>query len=83
MRDRILNSNYQQIIGLGPKVIPVLIRELVNRPDHWFHALRMITQSNPAGAEDKGNYERIRAAWIAWGRANHILNEENSRPTTD
>lgn len=83
MRDRILNQNYQKIIGLGPKVVPILIRELVFRPDHWFHALKMITDSNPAGPEDKGDFERIRAAWIEWAKAHRMLNEEATRPAVN
>lgn len=30
---------YQMIIGMGPQVVPLILSELENEPDHWFRAL--------------------------------------------
>lgn len=69
----ILHSAYQKIIGLGPAVVPVLLRELHHSPDHWFWALRHITRENPVAEEDAGNLDRMSEAWLEWGRQNGYL----------
>ena len=57
---------YQQIIGLGPAVLPRLIQELQQRPAHWFTALSAITGEDPArGAE---TFEAARTAWLLWAQ---------------
>ncbi|HEY0139476.1 MAG TPA: PAS domain-containing protein [Thermoanaerobaculia bacterium] len=58
---------YQEIIGMGPAVVPLLLRELRQRPDQWFWALRMITGANPVREEDRGYVDRMVAAWVRWG----------------
>jgi len=35
-----VRSAYQQIIDMGLAVIPLILRELEQRPNHWFAALR-------------------------------------------
>src|SRR5438132_14417997 len=35
----VLHPAYQRIIGLGAAVLPVLFRELQERPAHWLRAL--------------------------------------------
>ena len=42
-----MHSAYQQIIGLGPDVIPLLLRELATAPDRWYWALRALTGEDP------------------------------------
>jgi hypothetical protein len=59
---------YQQIIRLGPAVIPLLLRELEERPDHWFRALHALTGANPVAAESQGKVREMAVAWLQWGR---------------
>lgn len=59
---------YQQIIGLGPAVVPLLLRELEREPDHWFRALHTLTGANPVPAESCGKVQEMAAAWLRWGR---------------
>ena len=66
---RIMHPAYQQIIGLGPRVIPVVLRELEVRPDYWFWALRALTGENPVAEEDAGIMSRMGDAWLNWGRS--------------
>lgn len=63
-----MNPNYQRIIGLGPDVVPILLRELAEAPDHWFWALEAITGTNPVPPEDCGRLRRMAHAWLAWGK---------------
>ena len=65
-----MHPNYQMIIGLGSKVVPLLLRELAqhpNNPDHWFWALRAITGEDPAEPEQRGRIAEMRTAWLKWG----------------
>ena len=64
---------YQQIIGLGPSVVPLLLRELAREPDHWFWALESITGQNPVPAEVVGHVAATAEAWLAWGRREGLL----------
>ena len=68
--DMYMNIYYQRIIGLGPGVVPVLLRELEQRPNHWFWALHAITGENPVKVEQQGNMASMAEAWIRWGRNN-------------
>jgi len=60
---------YQEIIHMGAKAIPLILRELEQRPALWFWALREITKQDPVSEADRGNLERSAAAWLKWGRA--------------
>ena|SRR6266849_1684667 len=59
---------YQQIVGMGPEVIPFLLRELEREPDHWFRALHALTGANPVPAASQGKVREMAAAWLRWGR---------------
>ena len=65
--------SYQRIIGLGPKVVPLILAELQKETDHWFWALEAITGENPVPKEDAGDVEASARAWIAWGKKNGYL----------
>jgi hypothetical protein len=64
----VIHPAYQQIIGMGSKVIPLILLELSKEPDHWFPALRAITGENPVKQEDKGRIKKMTEAWLDWGR---------------
>jgi hypothetical protein len=70
---RFMHGAYQDIVGLGPAVIGVLLRELEREPDFWFHALRHITRQNPVKPEDRGNLDAMTEAWTAWGKREGYL----------
>jgi hypothetical protein len=59
---------YQQIIGMGPEVVPLLLRELEREPDHWFRALHALTGANPVPTESRGKVREMAVAWLRWGR---------------
>jgi hypothetical protein len=59
---------YQEIIALGPDVVPILLRELEQRPDHWFVALHELTGAAPVPPEDRGKLDRMAAAWLRWAK---------------
>ena len=62
-----MDPAYLQIIGLGYRVVPLILRELEREPDHWFVALQSLTGLNPAPPSARGDLQKMREAWIEWG----------------
>lgn len=63
-----LCPSYQRIIGLGPAVVPLLLRELEREPDHWFWALKAITGADPVPDSSRGKIREMARLWVDWGR---------------
>jgi hypothetical protein len=61
---------YQAIIELGDAAVPLLLRELEREPDHWFIALKTITNADPIQLGSRGNLPLMTKDWVKWGRAN-------------
>lgn len=66
----VMHPAYQQIIGMGRDVVPLLLLELEERPDHWFWALEAITGVDPIKPEHHGKIKEMAAAWLKWGKEN-------------
>jgi hypothetical protein len=64
---------YLAIIALGPKVVPLILREMRDRPGHWSAALTAITGAVPYPASLRGNIRAICQAWLDWGRAKRLV----------
>lgn len=62
-----LHPAYQEIIGMGKAVIPLLLAELKREPDDWFWALHALTGANPVPAVSRGNLRAMTEAWLQWG----------------
>lgn len=67
---KILHPCYQQIIGLGPTVVPWLLKALAIEPDFWFEALTAITRQQPVLFEHAGDLQAMANDWLEWGRRN-------------
>ena len=59
----------QQIVAMGPGVVPLLLQELEREPDHWFRALKALTGADPVPPASAGNIRAMAEAWVRWGRA--------------
>jgi hypothetical protein len=66
--DLVAHPAFQEIVGMGPAVIPLLLRELDKRTGHWHRALRRITGADPVPPADRGNLGKMREAWLRWGK---------------
>jgi hypothetical protein len=64
---------YRQIIGLGPAVLPLLLRDLRETGRFWFPALNAITGENPVPDDAAGDVDKMTEAWMGWARANHLI----------
>jgi hypothetical protein len=70
---RVMNRNYQAIVGMGEQVVPILLRDLRDNRRDWFWALSAITRENPIDRADAGRVDRMIAAWIDWGKKKRML----------
>jgi hypothetical protein len=61
------------IIGLGKPARSLLLRELKDRPAHWFTALKAIAGESPVPAEDRADPNRAREAWLRWGHERGLI----------
>jgi hypothetical protein len=68
----ITHPAYARIINIGRSALPMLFRELKERPDHWLVALNAITHEDPAPAGS--TFREAVGAWLAWGRDRGYLN---------
>jgi hypothetical protein len=71
LQKKVLHPAYQRIIGLGPRVVPLILQELRRTRGHWLWALNAITGEDPAPAQ--ATFSEAVDAWLAWGRANGYL----------
>lgn len=63
----VLHPAYQQIIGLGEPVVPLLLEELEKKTGRWFWALKAITRRDPVPPEHRGRTKLMIRAWLEWG----------------
>ena len=70
---RVRHPSYRAIVALGPAVVPLLLRELEQRPNHWFTALEALTGADPVAPSDRGRIGPMTDAWIKWGKEHGYL----------
>lgn len=70
-----MHPAYQQIIGMGPTAIPLILSDLGKKPGHWFWALKSITGEDPVLPEHRGNMKQMAEDWLRWGKENGYLKE--------
>src|SRR4051794_40218449 len=64
----IAHPAFQEIVNMGPAIIPILLREVRDGSGHWHRALRQITGTDPVPPGDRGNIERAAETWLRWGK---------------
>src|SRR5436190_2078602 len=64
---------YQQIIAMGQDVVPILLEEMQNSPDHWSMALHAITGADPLKDEHRGKLKLMAQDWVEWGKQHGYL----------
>lgn len=63
-----MHPAYQQIIGMGPAALPLILSELEREPYHWYWVLKCITGADPVPSEYKGQRQKMREAWLHWAK---------------
>ena len=73
VRDIVLDLSYQEIIGMGSVVVPFILEDLKEEPNHWFWALRAITGVDPIKIKHRGNIDLMTKDWLEWGKVNGFI----------
>ena len=60
---------FQEIIGMGEAVVPLLLRDLEQKPRLWVWALPEITGVDPVPVSERGNIGKMSEAWLRWALA--------------
>jgi hypothetical protein len=68
-----MHPAYQQIIGMGKQVVPLILKELKEKGGQWYWALGAITGDNPIDPQDAGNISKMKASWLDYGKARHLI----------
>jgi hypothetical protein len=63
---------FQEIIGMGHAVVPLMLQDLEKKPRLWVWALPDIIGADPVPASDRGNIAKMSEAWLRWARANDL-----------
>jgi len=71
VQKKIAHPAYYQIIGLGPDVLPLLLRELQESRSHWFWALYSIAREDPV--RPGANLDQSIEDWLRWGKARGLI----------
>ncbi|MCI0463270.1 MAG: hypothetical protein L0Z62_40505 [Gemmataceae bacterium] len=66
--DIVEHPAFREIIRLGEAVVPLMLRDLEERPRLWVWALPDITGANPVSPGDGGKIAKMSEAWLRWGR---------------
>ena len=69
----VMHPSYQQIIGMGPAAIPLILLSMRRELNHWFWALSAITGENPVPIEHRGKIKQMTEAWMNWGKRHLYL----------
>jgi hypothetical protein len=64
---------YQSIIEMGEAALPLILRELRDRPNLWFPALKAIAKTSPVPPEQRSDPKLAREAWLIWGRKQGLI----------
>ncbi|HEV3082490.1 MAG TPA: hypothetical protein VGY66_22085 [Gemmataceae bacterium] len=68
-QDIVEHAAFREIIRLGTAVVPLMLRDLQERPRLWVWALPEITGADPVPPGEGGNIAKMSEAWLRWGRA--------------
>ena len=68
---KVTHPAYQRIIGLGPRAIPLILRELERKPGFWFWALQAITGEDPVPPD--ATVDEAVQVWLQWGKEHQYL----------
>lgn len=66
-----LNPSYQEIIGMGKNILPLLIKKLDETPIFWFWALEAIAGINPVPNSHRGHIPKMVKDWKKWANTNN------------
>lgn len=70
--DIVDNDSYRELVKMGIKIVPYILKDL-DESVVWFPLLQEITKANPVPRPHIGDSEKMREAWLDWGRAFNFI----------
>jgi hypothetical protein len=61
-----MHDDYQTIMAMGERVVPLILGRLQKTPESWFWALKHLAGEDVA--KDTDNPVDAAKAWLKWGR---------------
>jgi hypothetical protein len=68
---KVQHPAYRKLIEMGKDALPFILRELCDRPAHWFTALQAIVQDDSIGKTK--DPRTAREAWLKWGKERGLI----------
>jgi hypothetical protein len=69
----LFSEEYMAVIGMGPRVVPLLLADLKSGNTPWFWALKAITREDVGSDVGPGDFRSLREEWLAWGATKGLL----------
>ena len=60
----------QEIISMGPPMVPLILERMRYQGGHWFEALQQLTGEDPVSPADYGKIAAMQNSWLQWGERN-------------
>lgn len=70
---RMRHPSCRGIVAMGEPVVPLILAELEREAWHWGGLLAEITRESPVQPSEAGDLEKVRRAWLQWGRDRGLL----------
>jgi len=67
------DSRYLRLIGMGRKVVPLILADLRDNGGFWYPALEAITGESPELPDERISRRGMRNAWLRWGHEHGII----------
>ena len=65
-RECIEHPKFREILGMGDKILPLIIEEITVQPDPLIAALPILTGADPVTDRERGNFAAMATVWIEW-----------------
>lgn len=60
------NADFKRIVSMGDKAVPLIVREIIERPDCLVAALPIITGADPVPERARGDFLEMARIWAQW-----------------
>jgi type I restriction-modification system DNA methylase subunit len=71
LEKKISHPAYQRIVRMGAEALPIILRELEMKREHWLWALKEITGKDVV--KPGASFDEAVDAWLKWGRQSKYL----------
>ncbi len=70
----------QEIVSMGPPMVPLILERMRSQGGRWFEALAQITGADQISPADYGNIATMQNSWLQWGERNGYVQVARASP---